>query len=189
MGDPIADSAVAAAALRELYVTLVREHDLESYWRTTGSHERPAHVVAIVFAAATPERTGAMYFPDHGYPTIKIYRPGWIAPSEYLAAEVAAGAADPLRELVLVAHDLAHHDLVVRGLGSGLFDKEQPETTYEEEVGAWIVARQILHSRGFREWGYFDQDERKRLDEYRRGLGLEEPLPIEERMRRKLEAG
>jgi hypothetical protein len=189
MSEPIADSVAAAAALSELYVTLVRERDLESYWRTTGSRERPAHVVAIVFAAATPDKTGAMYFPNDGNPIIEIYRPGWIAPVEYLPAEVAAGAADPLRELVLLAHELGHHDLVVRGLGCGLFDEGQPVTTYEEEVGAWMVARKILQSRDFREWGYFDQDERKRLDEYRLGLGIEDPVPIEERVRRTLEAG
>jgi len=43
---------------------LVREHVLESYWRATGSHERPGHVVAIVFAATADAKTSAMYFPD-----------------------------------------------------------------------------------------------------------------------------
>jgi hypothetical protein len=183
MVESTTDTVTAGPTARELYVTLVAERDRDNYWRTTGSDTCPAHVVAIVFAATASGKTGAMYYPNDGHPVIEIYRLGWTAPAEYLATDVAQESDDPLRELVLLAHELGHHDLVTRGLGSGIFDEYQPVRTYEEEVGAWILARTILRARNFQDWAYFDEDERTRLHEYRVGLRIENPTAIEDRMR------
>jgi hypothetical protein len=173
-------------ALVDIYIELVRDRDRLEFWRTTGSVEFPPHSVFIRFHPRKKEDEHAMYFPEAGAPRIEIYRYG--CPSMALpqrAVDMASASPCPLDELVSLSHELGHHDSAVRGSFWPL-DEARPLLTYEEEVRAWLLGRNILLRRNYAEWSAFEERERRSLSQYRQGLKLTEKTAeeIEERIRR-----
>lgn len=152
-----------------MLVALVRERD-----RATQSNHStgawPPETVSIEFHPPTPDGDDGRYDPDTG--TVEIFRSGCMPWDVSLSAvKLAADSPCPLKELMILAHELGHHDARRFGLP---FVKNGTVEEYRSEVWAWEVARSILLAGGFTDWAGFQSRSRADLATYRTGLGLSE---------------
>jgi hypothetical protein len=168
---------------------MIRAYDRAVFLAEHATCDFPRETVSVAYQCAAGPKPSAMYYPCEENPRIQIHRPNWVDPGDYRAVDVASDAPDPLAELVIFAHELGHHQLVLRGLGTGIFEPDRPLETYREEVGAWIIGRRLLQARHFDDWDFFDEDERTSLAGYRHGLKVMDPGHVESQMRELLNAG
>jgi len=155
-----------------IYLSLVEDYDREEYLRAGGEEPSPRSKVLIRFESRPPDEAG-FYMPDDGeLPRIFVYRSGFAEDPLHRAIDVARAATDPLGELIALSHELGHHELVLRGHGTGIFDRDRPIESYTEEAGAWFLARELLAKRGFVDWTEFDRRAEHSLKTYEEGLGL-----------------
>jgi hypothetical protein len=168
----------------DILINLVRERDRDEYWQ---KHKRcddfPPHVVLILFVQPKDPAERARYFTET--PRVEIYRQcGQPNDGSRSAVQDACLSPSPLEELISLSHELGHHDSAVTR-GSLVFDTMAEEEEYEEEVRAWVRARDILARTPFSEWDAFDERQRESLKGYRDGYHLTADVAqeIEDRVR------
>jgi hypothetical protein len=177
-------------------------------------HDTYVRLLRRIMAAELPMRTGSVL--DYECATAPVpaaYLTADVAqivvraqPGDYLWLEevgpdaFAAGAADPLVECIIVAHEFGHH-LSTRAQANparynAVLDEvrwrmgtEQPpedwhrsdpasrdgDAMYAEEVAAWINAKHELTEVGFTEWAAFDEQQTEKLHGYRVGIAAKIP--------------
>lgn len=163
-----------------IYLQLIREFDRDEYIRMNGREPVPPSRVLIRFDDDPDVHESGFYLPDDGeLPRIFIHRSGFVDDGDYRALDVASSAAEPLCELLSLAHELGHHEVVLRRLGTGVRDDEKPVESYTEEVLAWIFARRILQSASFTEWDEFRRVMADSLKTYEVGFKLDPEVAAE----------
>ena len=158
----------------DIYLRLIEAHDRCEFMRTRAGEPIPASRVLIQFDDDPKVHESGFYMPDDGeLPRVFIYRPGFQDPGLYRALDVARESPAPLRELLWLAHELGHHEVVLRCLGTGVRDDLRPAESYAEEVLAWGFARRILQKTGFNNWDEFHRVAERSLKTYELGFKLE----------------
>jgi hypothetical protein len=152
----------------EILVELVRERDWTQYWEEHRNAVRPSEMVSIFFAPTDGGPTGT-YSPK--LPLITIYRRGCREGDPTPSAELARVSPAPVEELVVLAHELGHHQSAMIGRFPDL-DRASDDERLEEEILAWDHARTILAAKGFSDWPAFDARKCLSLQDYRLNLKL-----------------
>jgi hypothetical protein len=181
------ESASRHAANLAIYLQLISAHDRGEYILANGREPIPVSRILIRFDDEANLHESGFYMPDDGeLPRVFIHRRGFVDEGDYRTLDVARSASDPLRELLWFAHELGHHHVVLRGLGTGVRDDERPAESYAEEVLAWTLARHVLHATAFSEWDEFERVAEDSLKSYEAGFKLNQLAALE--IRRRAEA-
>jgi hypothetical protein len=155
----------------DIFVALVRERDrAENLCPKTWKY--PPGTVLITFGPRDNDDHRAMYHVDEQ--RIEIYRYGCThQDANSRAVDLAGGSLYPLEELISFVHELGHHEATLAGMPC-IFAESRPAETYESELHAWILGREILASTPFLDWVAFDGRRKASLEDYRVELGLTE---------------
>jgi hypothetical protein len=171
----------------QIYLQLIADHDREEFMITHAGEAIPASRVLIFFDDDPAVHENGFYMPDDGEaPRVYIHRPGFQDPGVYRAIDVARESPAPLRELLWLAHELGHHAVVLRCLGTGLRNDECPAESYAEEVLAWGFARRILQGTTFDDWDEFQRVAESSLRTYEQGFKLD--AAVVEDIRKRVQA-